>query len=99
MASERRVKGTQAFFADVREKRLKGIYDEDEAKVLRKSHENPSVKKLYADFLGHPNSHIAHELLHTHYTKRGRFNQYLDEGYLRDEVEPCEETAGAKAKK
>ncbi|MGI5850295.1 MAG: NADH-dependent [FeFe] hydrogenase, group A6 [Christensenellales bacterium] len=72
---------------DVREKRLKGIYDEDEGKTIRKSHENPSVKKLYEDFLEYPNSHVSHELLHTHYTKRGRFNEYLDEEYLKNEVE------------
>lgn len=50
--------------------RAKGLYAEDEAKTLRKSHENPEVKKLYAEFLGKPNSHKAHELLHTHYVKR-----------------------------
>ena len=82
---------------DVREKRLAGIYGEDESKTLRKSHENPSVKKLYADYLGHPNSHIAHELLHTHYTKRGKFNEYLDEQYVKEEVEPCRNAAGAKS--
>ena len=77
---------------DIREKRLKAIYTEDESKVLRKSHENPFIKKLYQDFLEHPNSHIAHEFLHTHYTKRGRFNEYL-------EVDPCQNTKGAKGKK
>jgi NADH-quinone oxidoreductase subunit G/NADP-reducing hydrogenase subunit HndD len=85
---------------DVRMKRLRGIYDEDEAKVLRKSHENPSVKKLYEDYLEHPNSHIAHELLHTHYTKRGKFNEHLDEEYVRSEVEPAaEHTTRADRKK
>ena len=73
---------------DVRMKRLKGIYDEDEGKELRKSHENPSLKKLYDDFLEYPNSHVSHELLHTHYTRRGRFNEYLDEDFLKEEVEP-----------
>lgn len=81
---------------DVREKRLKGIYDEDESKVLRKSHENPSVKKLYSDFLEYPNSHKSHELLHTHYTKRGGFNEYLDEQFVKEEVEPCQSVTGAK---
>ena len=63
---------------DVGEKRLQGIYDEDESKVLRKSHENPSIITFYKDYLGEANGHKAHELLHTHYTKRGIYNQ-LDE--------------------
>ena len=76
---------------DVREKRLKGIYDEDEGMTLRKSHENPDLLKLYDEFLEKPNSHIAHELLHTHYVKRGKFNEYLDKEYLEDEVNPMSE--------
>ncbi len=71
---------------DVRNKRLKGIYNEDEGKVLRKSHENPSIIQLYEKYLEHPNSHISHELLHTTYTKRGKFNEYVDEQYVEDEV-------------
>lgn len=39
---------------------------------MRKSHENPEVKELYADFLGEPNGHLAHELLHTHYVDRSK---------------------------
>jgi NADH-quinone oxidoreductase subunit G/NADP-reducing hydrogenase subunit HndD len=62
---------------DYRVRRMKTIYDEDESKVLRKSHENPSIQALYKDFLHEPNSHVAHELLHTHYTKRGNFNECL----------------------
>ena len=73
---------------DVRQKRLHGIYDEDESKVLRKSHENPSVKKLYEEYLEFPGSHVSHELLHTHYVKRGRFNEYLDDDYVYEEVIP-----------
>ena len=38
---------------------------------MRKSHENPAVKKLYEEFLGEPLSHKSHELLHTHYTAAG----------------------------
>ncbi len=72
----------------VREKRMRAIYSEDESKVLRKSHENPSVQKLYEDYLGYPNSHVSHELLHTSYVKRGIFNEYLDEDYLNNEVHP-----------
>ncbi|WP_425449855.1 [FeFe] hydrogenase, group A, partial [Dethiothermospora halolimnae] len=57
---------------DVKTLRAKALYDEDEAKAIRKSHENPEIKKLYSDFLEKPNSHKAHELLHTGYVKRGR---------------------------
>ncbi len=47
--------------------RMEAIYREDACKTLRKSHENPYVKKLYEDFLGHPMSERAHHLLHTRY--------------------------------
>ena len=57
---------------DVRQQRLKAIYQEDEGKPLRKSHENPDIQTLYADFLGQPCGHRSHELLHTTYTKRSR---------------------------
>ncbi|MBR6061849.1 MAG: [Spirochaetales bacterium] len=51
-------------------KRMEGIYAEDANLPRRKSHENESIKKLYAEFLEKPGSHIAHELLHTHYFKK-----------------------------
>lgn len=54
--------------------RAKALYDYDEAYELRKSHENPDIKKLYDDFLEKPNSHKAHELLHTSYIAR-KINQ------------------------
>ena len=73
---------------DIRTKRMKAIYNEDEGKALRKSHENPSVKKLYEEFLDYPNSHKSHEFLHTTYVKRGIFNEYVDEEYLIKEVKP-----------
>ncbi len=57
-------------FADLRELRAKALYDEDAAKELRLSHLNADVQKLYEEFLGEPNSHKAHELLHTTYVKR-----------------------------
>lgn len=57
---------------DPRVVRAAGLYAEDEAKVIRKSHENPDIKKLYAEYLGEPNGHRAHELLHTHYVDRSR---------------------------
>lgn len=47
--------------------RQKALYSEDERKILRKSHENPEIKKLYADFLGKPLGHKAHHYLHTCY--------------------------------
>ncbi|MBQ8742878.1 MAG: iron hydrogenase small subunit [Clostridia bacterium] len=56
---------------DLRALRAQVLYTSDAAKDLRKSHENSAVKKLYEEFLGEPNSHKAHEILHTHYVKRG----------------------------
>ncbi|MDR0841695.1 MAG: [FeFe] hydrogenase, group A [Christensenellaceae bacterium] len=50
--------------------RAKAAYACDEALPLRKSHQNPSIQKLYAEFLGKPGSHKAHELLHTSYVER-----------------------------
>jgi iron only hydrogenase large subunit-like protein len=47
--------------------RAKALYAIDAGKSLRKSHENPAIESLYEEFLGAPNSHRCHELLHTHY--------------------------------
>ena len=58
---------------DLKAERAKALYAEDKALAVRKSHENPYIKKLYAEFLEKPGSHKAHELLHTHYTKRDLF--------------------------
>ena len=66
---------------DVRTKRLQGLYTEDESKSMRKSHENPLVKALYDEYLGTPNGHRSHELLHTTYVKRGKFNQLTKEHF------------------
>ena len=52
------------------EKRRQALYSEDRMKLIRKSHQNPYIKKLYEEFLGEPGSHKAHELLHTSYVKR-----------------------------
>ena len=52
--------------------RQKAIYSEDSGKVIRKSHENPYIQKLYAEFLGKPMSEKAHHLLHTHYFDRSK---------------------------
>lgn len=60
---------------DYRTLRAKALYSEDEAKVLRKSHDNEEIKKLYKDFLLKPNSHKAHELLHTHYEARPKYSK------------------------
>ena len=45
--------------------RGQGLYFLDKNAPLRFSHENPDVQKLYADFMGQPLSHRAHQLLHT----------------------------------
>ncbi|MBQ7715056.1 MAG: iron hydrogenase small subunit [Clostridia bacterium] len=58
-----------------KEKRAKALYSEDERQVLRQSHNNPQIKELYEKFLGEPNSHKAHELLHTTYAGRVGFNE------------------------
>ena len=55
---------------DPRAARAAGLYAEDESKTIRKSHENPDIQKLYAEFLGEPNGHLAHKLLHTEYIDR-----------------------------
>ncbi len=60
---------------DPRAVRAAALYAEDAGKPMRKSHENPEVKKAYADFLGEPNSHKAHELLHTTYTARPKYSR------------------------
>ena len=57
-----------------KEKRAKALYSEDERQTLRQSHNNPQIKKLYDEFLGKPNSHKTHELLHTSYNGRVGFN-------------------------
>lgn len=54
----------------VLEKRQKAIYEIDKKKSLRKSHENPFIKKLYDSYLEKPGSEIAHKLLHTKYQAR-----------------------------
>jgi len=54
----------------IRLARAKGLYKEDEGMPHRESHNNPSIQKLYKDFLGKPNSHKAHKLLHTSYIAR-----------------------------
>ena len=57
-----------------RDKRAAALYKEDEMRPERMSHNNPQIKELYDNFLGKPNSHKAHELLHTTYAAREGFN-------------------------
>jgi NADH-quinone oxidoreductase subunit G/NADP-reducing hydrogenase subunit HndD len=58
---------------EIREQRIKGIYQADVEMPIRKSHENPSIQALYREFLGKPLSEKSHHLLHTHYTPRGKY--------------------------
>ena len=58
-----------------KEKRAQALYSEDERQALRQSHNNPQIKALYDEFLGEPNSHKAHELLHTSYSAKVPFNE------------------------
>jgi iron-only hydrogenase group A len=66
--------GGQPRYTDnkVRQARIDAIYREDEGKKLRKSHDNPDVARLYAEFLGKPLGEKSHRLLHTKYTPRER---------------------------
>jgi iron only hydrogenase large subunit-like protein len=60
--------------AEIRAKRAQAIYEEDASLPIRKSHENPHVKYIYEKFLTEgPCGELSHKLLHTHYTKRGKF--------------------------
>lgn len=58
---------------DYRALRAKAIYEEDAQMSLRKSHENPAVKKLYEEYLGKPLGEKSHHLLHTHYQARPQY--------------------------
>ena len=58
-----------------KEKRAKALYSEDERMTVRQSHNNPQIIELYDKYLGEPNSHKAHELLHTSYAAREGFNE------------------------
>lgn len=58
---------------DVRKLRSEALYTIDEKSVIRKSHQNPVVQKMYKEFLEKPGSHMAHTLLHTEYRKRDKY--------------------------
>ena len=72
-AGQPQVSAKEKMALDLRMDRAKALYDEDESKVIRKSHQNPNIQALYKDYLGDPLSDKAHKLLHTHYTKREKF--------------------------
>ena len=57
-------------FTDLKALRAAALYGEDDAKAIRKSHENPLLKKVYAEYLGEPGGHKAHHILHTSYVAR-----------------------------
>lgn len=58
-------------WVDIKEKRAQVLYHGDREKFIRKSHNNPAIKKLYKEYLGMAGGMKAHKLLHTHYTDRG----------------------------
>jgi len=60
-------------FVDLRGARAKALYEADAKLPIRKSHENPAIKQLYAEYLGEPGSHKAHALLHTKYVPRPKY--------------------------
>lgn len=59
-------------FVDLKGLRAAALYADDAANPVRKSHENPMIKKLYDEYLEKPGSHKAHEILHTSYVDRSR---------------------------
>ncbi|MGN0969159.1 MAG: NADH-dependent [FeFe] hydrogenase, group A6 [Evtepia sp.] len=65
----------------VRQKRMEAIYGEDERKLVRKSHENESLMEFYKEW-GEPGGHNSHEYLHTHYVKRGKYNELTKENFV-----------------
>ena len=58
---------------DVRKLRADALYKIDEKSVIRKSHENPTIKQIYAEFLEKPGSHKAHKYLHTSYSSKSKY--------------------------
>jgi NADH-quinone oxidoreductase subunit G/NADP-reducing hydrogenase subunit HndD len=60
---------------DIRVERAQVLYSEDSGLPLRKSHKNPEIQALYSEYLGEPNGHKAHELLHTHYIQQEKYNR------------------------
>ncbi len=62
-------------FVDLKGIRGKALYEADKNLPLRKSHESEAVKTVYAEYFEKPGSHIAHEVLHTHYVKRSKYSK------------------------
>ena len=52
---------------EVRKARIQSLYTKDEAMIIRKSHENPDIKRVYEEFYGEPLSELAEKMLHTSY--------------------------------
>ena len=50
--------------------RSRGLYELDQQKSFRKANENPTVLKLYREYLGEPGSPLAHKLLHSRHVSR-----------------------------
>lgn len=61
---------SSCYTPEIKEKRSQGLYKDDKSQKIRKSHENPTVKKIYDEWLEKPNSHEAHESLHTEYKEK-----------------------------
>ncbi len=74
----------------IRDKRAKGLYQEDATLELKHSHHNPSIKIVYDEFLDKPNSNKAHKLLHTSYIARP---------LCKNSSVPCEEDYNPEIKK
>ncbi len=62
-------------FVDLKAIRAQALYEADKSLPVRKSHESEAVKTVYAEYFEHPGSHIAHEVLHTHYVARGLYEE------------------------
>jgi iron only hydrogenase large subunit-like protein len=60
---------------EIRRLRAQALYQEDKNLRCRKSHENPSIVKIYQEFLKEPLGEKSHHLLHTKYTKRGKYKE------------------------
>ena len=60
-------------FVDLKARRAEALYTADRNNAVRKSHENEAIKTLYAEYLGEPGSHKAHDILHTTYVARKKY--------------------------
>ena len=67
------VNARKRYEVDPKVARANATYQADRDLPIRKSHENPAIKFIYKEFLGEPNGHKAHELLHTTYTARSKY--------------------------